>query len=262
MTDSSPNQPSYRLQGKFILTGELECVTGLRIGGSTEGFEIGGLDNPVIRDPVSEEPYIPGSSLKGKLRHLLEWALGMIEEHPRHRSYTAHFCGKCDACKIFGVASDEEDKRRTAGPSRLTVRDAHLTVQARQLLKEPTGQLYTEIKCENALDRITSTANPRTMERVPPGACFAIEMIFDVYQNDDRQLLPHLINAMQLLEDSTLGSSGSRGYGKVRFKNLKLVWRPVEYYSQFPPPAGAEQVWGEGLASVEELRSRVSERLK
>jgi len=121
----------YSFQGKFVLTGELECVTGLRIGGSTEGFEIGGLDNPVIRDPVSEEPYIPGSSLKGKLRHLLEWKLGKIERHPKHGIYTAHSCGDCPACWIFGVASDEEDVRKRSGPSRLTVRDARLTEDCR-----------------------------------------------------------------------------------------------------------------------------------
>jgi CRISPR-associated protein Csm3 len=259
---SSSADHGYRFQGKFVLTGELECVTGLRIGGSTEGFEIGGLDNPVIRDPVSEEPYIPGSSLKGKLRHLLEWKLGKIERHPKHGIYTAHSCGDCPACWIFGVASDNEDVRKRSGPSRLTVRDARLTEDSRKSLCEPTGGLFTEIKSENALDRITSSAMPRPMERVPPGACFGIEMIFDVYRDDDRRLLHDLLTAMRLLEDSALGSSGSRGYGKVRFKNLRLVWRPLAYYSQYPPPAGAEEVWAEGVAGPEELQQKIGERVE
>jgi CRISPR-associated protein Csm3 len=262
MTQQGSTDHGYRFQGKFVLTGELECVTGLRIGGSTEGFEIGGLDDPVIRDPVSEEPYIPGSSLKGKLRHLLEWKLGKIERHPKHGIYTAHSCGDCPACWIFGVASDEEDVRKRSGPSRLTVRDARLTAACREKLAEPTGRLFTEIKSENALDRITSSATPRPMERVPPGACFGIEMIFDVYRDDDQRLLHDLLTAMRLLEDSALGSSGSRGYGKVRFKNLRLVWRPRDYYSQYPPPAGTEEVWAEGVAGPEELQQKIGERVE
>lgn len=68
-------QHNFCFQGKFIISGILECVTGTRIGGTQEKFEIGGIDNPVIKDPLTDLPYIPGSSLKGKLRHLLEWAI-------------------------------------------------------------------------------------------------------------------------------------------------------------------------------------------
>lgn len=249
-------------KGKYLITGKLICETGLHIGGSTEGFEIGGVDNPVIKDPLTDQPYIPGSSLKGKLRHLLEWSLGKIEKHPKHDAFTAHFCGKCDACVLFGVASDDTATRIEAGPTRLTVRDAFLTNEqdghnpkrfySREELTQLLGaDLYTEIKTENALDRVTSEANPRPMERVPAGAAFDVEMIFDVYRAEDKNLLKNLFSAMQLLENSALGGSGSRGHGKVKFADLKVEFRPLDYYCN-----------GDGIKVVEDLPATVEEITK
>lgn len=220
-----------RFKGKYIISGEIVCKTGLHIGGTTEGFEVGGLDNPVIKNPLTEQPYIPGSSLKGKLRHLLEWKLGKIEKHPKHKMYTAHFCGECSACLVFGVASDETELRMKAGPTRLTVRDVFPTQETVKEWAQYLGEnVYTELKTENALDRVTSEANPRTMERVPAGSKFEFEMIFDVYADTDKDLLKELIAAMHLLENSALGGSGSRGSGKVEFADLSIEFRPVTYY--------------------------------
>ena len=218
-------------KGKYIISGRIVLDTGLHIGGTTEGFEIGGLDNPVIRDPLSEVPYIPGSSLKGKLRHLLEWSLGKIEAHPKHRSYTAHFCGECAACIIFGPASDDHEVRVKAGPSRLTVRDAFPTRQTVDMWDKYLGErTFTELKNENVLDRVTSEANPRTMERVPAGSEFNLEMIFDLYRDSDRELLNQVLAAMHLLENSALGGSGSRGYGKIKFVDVQIKDRSRDYY--------------------------------
>jgi CRISPR-associated protein Csm3 len=218
-------------KGKYIISGEIVCETGLHIGGSTEGFEIGGVDNPVIRDPLTEWPYIPGSSLRGKLRHLLEWSLGKIEKHPKHKSYTAHFCGECDACVLFGPASDKTEVRMKAGPSRLTVRDAFPTEATRDKWETWMGKgIYTDLNPDHALDRVTSEANPRPMERVPAGSAFEFEMVFDDYRDEDVGLLKSLFTAMHLLENSALGGSGSRGHGKVRFENLAIKYRPLAYY--------------------------------
>lgn len=219
-------------KGKYIISGRIVLETGLHIGGSTEGFEIGGLDNPVIRDPLSELPYIPGSSLKGKLRHLLEWSLGVVREpHPKHNAYTAHDCGECGACVIFGPASDVHEVRVKAGPTRLTVRDAFPTRQTVEMWEKYLGgRIYTELKTENVLDRVTSEANPRPMERVPAGSEFEFEMIFDVYRDSDRDLLKEVFAAMHLLENSALGGSGSRGYGKIKFVDVKIKDRSKEYY--------------------------------
>jgi CRISPR-associated protein Csm3 len=257
-------------QGKFLISGAIHCKTGLHIGGSDEGFEIGGNDNPVIRNPINGLPYIPGSSLKGKLRHLLEWSLGKNDftEKDYHfndepaagkPSFRPCNCGQCKACVVFGVTPDhgvvegspgkgslaslhgvksknkngeEADKAyRITGPTRLTVRDAFPT---KDTIKEWQNFLgpntYTEIKTENALDRVTAEANPRSLERVTAGSKFEFQMIFDIYRNSDKDLLQALFSAMALLEDSTLGGSGSRGSGRIVFDELKVEYRPLSYY--------------------------------
>lgn len=222
---------ALEFRGKYVLTGHIRCLTGLHIGGAAEGIEIGGVDNPVIKDPLTEYPYIPGSALRGKLRSLLEWSLGKVEPHPKHGVYTAHFCGKCAACVIFGPASDDTEVRTAAGPTRLTVRDSFPTDDTIAKWEEWLGpRTYTEVKTENAINRVTSEANPRPMERVPADSLFRLEMIFDVYRQGDCDLFKDLFTAMRLLENSALGGSGSRGHGQVRFENLQLEWRPLEYY--------------------------------
>src|SRR5512147_368166 len=69
-------QTELKLIGKLILEGELHCLTGLHIGAGKGALEIGGADNPVVKDAFGM-PYIPGSSLRGKLRSLLEQSSGM-----------------------------------------------------------------------------------------------------------------------------------------------------------------------------------------
>lgn len=242
-------------RGKYVLNGKIECLTGLRIGGVTEGVEIGGLDNPVIKDPLTREPYIPGSSLKGKLRSHLEWALGLIEPHEKHRgAYAAYDCRELRESRkensnpekwnkayilgrLFGPASDDTEVRMTAGPTRLTVRDSFPTEETRKKWKEWLGEgVYTEIKAENLIDRVTSQATPRSMERVPKGSEFEFTMFLEDYQQGEvKELLRHLLMAMHLLENSSLGGSGSRGYGEIRFKDLDLEWRSLEYYKNGGP---------------------------
>jgi CRISPR-associated protein Csm3 len=225
-------QHNFSFLGKYILSGEITCLTGLHIGGSTTGVEIGGLDNPVIKDPLTEYPYIPGSGLKGKLRSLLEWKLGRITYHEKHKGFTACSCGECAACVIFGASSDDTEVRLKAGPSRLTVRDAFPSETTKEKWLTWLGEgIYTEVKTENTLDRVTAEANPRPMERVPAGSAFQFEMIFDVYQPGDYLQLRELFSAMHLLEHSALGGSGSRGHGQIRFEKVVIAWRPVAFYT-------------------------------
>lgn len=256
---------SLRFQGKYIIRGKIVCETGLHIGGTTEGVEIGGVDLPVIRDSLTEIPYIPGSSLKGKFRHLLEWELDKVFEEGDTGKFPTHTCknapeveklqketqnlsgeertrkreeidhkikeltNSCPICLIFGASA------ATVGvtPTRLTVRDAFPAESTlgkwKQWLNEKT---YTELKTENTIDRVTSEANPRTMEQVPAGSEFEFEMIFDIYRDEDRRLLKHLFTSMRLLENSSLGGSGTRGHGKIKFEFTKspLEYRSVDYY--------------------------------
>jgi CRISPR-associated protein Csm3 len=122
--------------------------------------------------------------------------------------------------------------RLKAGPSRLTVRDAFPTEATLEKWLTWLGEgIYTEIKTENTLDRVTAEANPRPMERVPAGSAFKFEMIFDVYQADDYKQLKELFSAMRLLEHSALGGSGSRGHGQIRFDKVSVAWRPLAFYT-------------------------------
>lgn len=237
-------------QGKYVIQGKIHCVTGLHIGGSDTGIEIGGLDNPVIKDPLTDRPYIPGSSLKGKLRAMTEWRLGLIAEHPDHGGFLAYGCSELEAerpenggaerwdhayvvGRLFGAATDDAVVRTTAGPTRLTVRDAFLSEASVAELERIQGSgVFTEVKTENTIDRVTSKAIPRPMERVPAGADFDFTLLVDIYDDEDRELLRTLFGAMALLEDGTLGGGGSRGHGQIAFTEMKVTWRPVTFYTE------------------------------
>lgn len=234
--------------GKYTIQGTILVKTGLHIGGSDEGIAIGGVDNPVIKDPLTGMPYIPGSALKGKIRSTLEWTFGLIAEHPKHKSFAAYDCRELkwerkDAndpmrwdntfilARLCGPASDEDKIRAQAGPTRLTVRDAFLTERSQEELQSILSPgTFTEVKTENALDRVTSAANPRPIERVPAGAEFDFTLIVDIFDEADRELLRDLFGALAVLEDSALGGGSSRGHGQVEFRDLKVCWRSLDFY--------------------------------
>lgn len=224
--------------GKVAIAGIMHCGTGLHIGAQGSGGEIGGVDKPVVRDPITRQPYIPGTSLKGKLRALLERALDMEFNHRGAPDIYRHECTDptCRVCRLMGSAGREENSRKVVPvPSRLLVRDLHLTPESVDELKKiDTGLLYTEWKFENNLDRITSAANPRQMERVPAGAEFRFEIIYNVESPNAQETqadLTNLLNALALLEDDALGGSGSRGYGKVRFRVATFEGRRTAFYA-------------------------------
>jgi CRISPR-associated protein Csm3 len=240
-------QTQLQLVGKLILSGELHCETGLHIGAGKGSLEIGGADNPVVKDAFGL-PYIPGSSLRGRIRSLLENALGLTT--PAELVYLSKRKGQevrihqsdrpdDEICLLFGrnpgrmdrVAGEAVDTR-AATPARLAIYDAPLdTASITAQMRENLDDEITEVKSENAIDRITSQANPRTLERVPAGARFHVRMVLDVLCEEDKALAARLIEGLRLLEDDALGGGGSRGSGRVRFANLKLVWRNRTFYS-------------------------------
>lgn len=223
------------LQGKIMLTGTVKCVTGLHIGASKDNLDIGGIDAPVLRDPVTRAPYIPGSSLKGKLRSLFERRQGMTYDRYSGQGVYRHECVNptCQVCRLFGATAQRRDEGNNM-PARLIVRDSLLTPESKTRLESiDTGLQYTEWKFENALDRITAAANPRQLERVPAGAEFTFEMVYNVEAPDHKQTHEDLVNLLEtlsLLEDDYLGGHGSRGYGKIQFALNELSGRKVEFY--------------------------------
>lgn len=217
------NYPTF--EANIILKGKIECITGLHIGGSKDKMEIGGVDSPVIRNPHNRLPYIPGSSLKGKLRSVLEYAMGVVG---KNASNPGDVSRDERIVRIFGIGADEkENLLKDIGPTRLIIRDSYPDGKTVTMWKDMDSELlYTEYKSENTLDRLTSAANPRFIERVVPGSTFNFELVYGVYRmvpGDDMELdkinedLENLLEGLRILEHSTLGKSGSRGYGKIRF---------------------------------------------
>jgi CRISPR-associated protein Csm3 len=273
------------LVGKLTLTCQLTAKTGLHIGGGGENLDIGGLDKPVIRDPLTKYPYLPGSSIKGKLRATLERLL----KKPLNRTggsgtwryesddlvdgFSEVEAGQfiryegaktCQISRLFGstggsdfwmpieIATNERlfsDKNPTRiianqncvkinrgrnAPSRLIVRDCHLSTESADKLKKvDTGLYMTEWKFENGIDRVTAAANPRQLERVPADSKFDFELIYTV-ENPELAVedLQNIAIALAFLEDDALGGHGSRGYGKVKFENFKFNYRSLEQYRQ------------------------------
>jgi CRISPR-associated protein Csm3 len=241
------SQTELKLIGKLILEGEMLCETGLHVGAGKGSLEIGGSDNPVVKDAFGR-PYVPGSSLRGKIRSLLEQSGGLAV--PSELVYLSRRKGQevrihqsdrpdDEICLLFGrnpgrmerVQGESLDTSQ-ATPARLAVFDAPLNPESiTAQMRENLDDELTEVKSENAIDRITSQANPRTLERVPAGARFRIRMVLDVLCEEDKALAARLFEGLRLLEDDALGGGGSRGSGRVHFSNLKLTWRGRGFYS-------------------------------
>lgn len=180
-----------RITNRVIMQIEVKVLTGIHIGGNKEIYGIGGIDNPVIKNPLNNQPIIPGSSLKGKIKSLLS-------------------LGGENVDKIFG--SDKEALTRGI------FRDLVLSKESAEFLESKLGfGTYTEAKTENTIDPKTGKAvNPRITERVPAGVKFTGEIIINAYNSENIQLMiQQLKRGFQLLEMNYLGGSGTRGYGKV-----------------------------------------------
>src|SRR5215211_760458 len=231
-----------KLRAKVVVEGELEVLSGLHVGSAAAEMQIGSVDAPVVRDPITGRPYVPGSSLKGKLRSLLETAEGKDYNRPGGGGIFRHECDSreealtCSVCRLFGSIGREGGKNH---PARLTVSDLPLTEESfAELRAVDTGLMYTEWKFENTLDRITSAAMPRQIERVAAGSVFELRLICDDREEGEspdellREDLQNLARVLQLLEDDALGGHGSRGYGRVAFRNLKISRRTVDQYGR------------------------------
>lgn len=208
----------------MFLNGKIRALTGLHIGGSKTDVAIGDIDNCVIKT-AEGIPYIPGSSLKGKVRSLLE----------KREGKELCNCSSCNICVIFGNMANK--RLVETGPTRLIVRDCHMTEETRRKMENREGKFrnldltYTESKWENVIDRITSKAeHPRQTERVPQGAEFEFQMIFNIMEEQDVNRFEYLFLGLNLLEDDYLGGNGSRGYGRIAFEDLKIGIKTIADY--------------------------------
>jgi CRISPR-associated protein Csm3 len=204
------------------LTFKIKLAEGTRIGGSGGGLDIGEVVEPnltAIRNPANGEFYIPGSSLKGKLRCVLERELGKSE------GGSPCTCGQADCliCTVFGAHLKAKPE---CAPTRIVVRDAPMSAESRERFHKDqlAGRPTVEEKTENIINRASGAAeHPRTGERVLPGASFDGQILLHIYEGDDEKKLAdfvrHGLGVIQ--EASSIGASGSRGYGRVSFENVE-----------------------------------------
>ena len=232
-----------QLTNIHILEATLILETGLHIGGGDSEIHIGGIDNEVIKHPVSGEPYIPGSSLKGKIRSLLEWKSGAVQEAPLgKKEYDNAQNGQQQAVKailqLFGISGDTQNEsfQKEIGHTRVSFWDCPLNKDYADRLREDNLPL-TEAKSENRINRIAGTAeHPRQTERVPAGARFDFKLTVKQFDGDEEALFDTLLQGLKLLEWDSLGGSGSRGYGKVKLQNLRKNGKDIsETFAQIQP---------------------------
>lgn len=236
-----------KLLGHSIVRGVIRCDSGLRIGGSKDSLEIGAKDNPILRHPVNGLPYIPGSSLKGKMRSLLE----VSSDTYAQREGKACDCASCDICKFFGCG----DPNKAKEPTWLIFRDGRISSDSEILLREAQeeGINFSEIKYETWIDRRTNKAGNRGLrnqERVPEGTIFMFEISIRHFQNQNdclEKLKTLLIEGLHLMQNDYLGSSGSRGYGKISFVDLTFDGVPIPGFEVTPQvpetsPASADSI--------------------
>lgn len=201
---------------KIEITGILEVVTGLHIGGSSAFAAIGAVDSPVIKDQISADPIIPGSSLKGKLRTLL------AKKYNETVASSPNQDAEC-ITSLFGTAADGKPR-----PGRLLFTDMYLTEENKEKLSRHNISHPVEVKFENSINRATAVANPRQIERVIRGAQFRLNLVYETpnpeyTQDPERQIVEDfrlMCDGLRMMQYDYLGGSGSRGYGKVCFKEL------------------------------------------
>jgi CRISPR-associated protein Csm3 len=228
------------LKAKLIFGGTIVALTGMHIGGNDTGLAIGGADKLVVREPRNNRPYIPGSSLKGRMRSLLEKVRcagegcagfkldGSLVRGPCD-------CGVCQVCVVFGVVASEKreavEGKPYGGAARILVRDVFIANAAEVERMRNLDMPFTEVKTEVSIDRLTSAANPRVFERVPAGAHFGFELMLNVFETDDENAHVELIKqGLALVADDAIGGQSSRGYGQVKIVLERIARIPTEAY--------------------------------
>ncbi|MFW5993365.1 MAG: type III-A CRISPR-associated RAMP protein Csm3 [Desulfohalobiaceae bacterium] len=253
----------YTFQSRIFISGKIETLTGMHVGGNSTEMGIGGADSIVVRDPVTNHPYIPGSSLRGKMRSLLERLRGEMTIKMQNskdpltslselgqamsQGQTLDSAGPSThpeqvASRLFGVSIDKQQEKQPV-LQRLVVRDAKLSNPRTLEQARNTDMPLTEVKTEVAIDRITSKANPRQIERVPAGAEFDFQFVLNLFgQDDEQEYLGYVFECMQLLQDDYLGGHGSRGYGRIQFKGIGLARKGLEDYRSNTPGQAIDEV--------------------
>ncbi len=214
-----------KLTNIMEIKGKIVLKSGLHIGGGDLEMRIGGVDNQVVKHPHTQEPYIPGSSIKGKVRSLLEMKSGLMAQSDGKPLALKHLAGVNGKqleegrkiLRLFGTSGSDGDEAAELGPTRVSFADCPLSDSWRKEAAQRRLAL-TEVKAENSIDRIKGVADhPRFTERVPADTVFDFSVTLKQLDGEE-DLLDYLLEGLKLLELDALGGSGSRGYGRVRFE--------------------------------------------
>ena len=181
------------MYSKIKISGTIEVVTGLHIGGGGESSMIGAIDSPVVRDLQTKLPIIPGSSIKGKMRSLLAKHFGLKMKQESHNQDDER------VLRLFGSSEKGNIQR-----ARLQISDAFFSEKTKEHFAQ-NDIAYTETKFENTINRLTAVANPRQIENIE--------------------------KAIHLLENDYLGGGGTRGNGRIQFKDTNIETVVGEYDS-------------------------------
>lgn len=199
------------MYGKLEISGVIESLTGLHIGGGSQFAAIGAVDSVVIKDIQDDLPMIPGSSLKGKLRSLLSKQLSAGELPKGHNQDDDRIK------RLFGHAESKNPKT-----SRIYFSDVFMSEESREEL-ENSDIDATEIKFENTITRSTGVANPRQIERAIKGISYNMSLIYNIENESEIEEDFKLLKmAFKLLKYDYLGANSSRGYGRVDIKDLDV----------------------------------------
>jgi CRISPR-associated protein Csm3 len=232
-----------KLINMINITGHIKLESGLHIGAGDTELRIGGTDKSVVKHPYTNEPYIPGSSLKGKVRSLLEMKSGLLTKAGSGEPLSVNILKKdlsdkekkeaIAILKIFGVSGADDKDTEQIGISRASFADCSLNQPSREAVTAGNWS-YFEAKSENSIDRIKGVAeNPRFIERVVSGLAFDFSITLKVLEGDE-DLQDLLLKGLKLLEHDALGGSGSRGYGRVKFEldnpELKQKYEAIQLF--------------------------------
>lgn len=234
-----------KLNYKLFIEGKIAALTGIHIGSGESELQVEQIAS-VIKHKLSGEPYLPGSSLKGKMRALYELKNGEFtrstpgeDTESDEISYTpSQDLSLHKSPRLFGNAIDNKQSESQA--SRLLVRDAYLTAEAKDLMEGRTDLPYLEVKSENNIDRLLAKAVPRKKERIPAGASFGLSLVLTVYEEEGEEKgsinqsteenLSTLFESLRLIQDDYIGGGGSRGSGQIAIKISKITLRDDSYY--------------------------------
>ncbi|MEM2841530.1 MAG: CRISPR-associated RAMP protein Csx7 [Candidatus Bathyarchaeia archaeon] len=209
-----------KLEERVIINGTLTLLTPLHIGSPKTEIDLEKVDMPVLKD-TQGQPYIPGSSLKGKIRSEAERIARKEGKTVCTPPNTKKMCGTitpnnlCICCRIFGTAGEN-----MSVASKVRFRDAYPHARV----------IETMTRAGIAMDRergVVAQGALYSIEAIPQGTRFGFEMVTENLAKDEWKLLKAAINSFA---DAGLGGSVSRGMGKVKLDLESASRRTSKFY--------------------------------